>query len=193
MDNRNKESRLSASRGGVRLYNVLFPIWMLTMVPSMWRIALPVNFVIDSAVLLITFTVLARRRGDEGYKPWGDWIRTIWLTWIFGFISDIIAAGFLLFWGVGPSLIMGDLTEFGAWWSSKVAEPIMANPFESFYAVLFALLSIGLGGLLIYFLNKNVALRLTKSLDVPEIRRTALILATVTAPWTMLLPSEWFW
>ncbi len=49
------------------------------------------------------------------------------------------------------------------------------------------------GGLLKYFLNKNMSLRLTKSLDVPEIKRAALALAVITAPWTMLLPSEWFW
>ena len=69
----------------------------------------------------------------------------------------------------------------------------MANPFESIWAVLFVLLSIGLGSLLIYFFNKNVALRLTKTLDLSEIKRTALVMAIATAPWTMLLPSEWLW
>ena len=192
MNNLKDKNSLAAPKG-VRLYNLLFPIWMLTFMPSTWRIALPVNFVIDSIVLLVTFTVLARRRGEAGYRPWGDWVRTIWLTWILGFISDIIAAGFLLFWGIGPSLIMGELTAFGQWWTPHVAEPIMANPFESFFAVIFVLMSIGLGGLLIYFLNKNISLRLSKTLDVPEIRRTALVLAIATAPWTMLLPSEWFW
>lgn len=189
----NQPAVTCCKKQGTRLYNVLFPIWMLAMVPSMWLIALPVNFIVDSAVLLIMFTVLARKRGDTGYRPWGDWLRSIWLTWILGFVSDIIAAGFLLFWGMGPSLLMGDLTTAGAVWSSNVAEPIMANPFESIWAVLFVLLSIGLGGLLIYFFNKNIALRLTKTLDIPEIKHTALVLAVVTAPWTMLLPSEWFW
>ena len=187
-----KEHRLHA-RGGTRIYNLLFPIWMLTFMPSVWLIALPVNFVVDSIILLVMFTVLARRRGESGYKPWGDWARSIVLTWIFGFISDLVAAGFLFFWGVGPTLLMGDQTPFGAWWSRNIGEPIMANPFESIFSVLFVLLSIGLGALLIYFFNKNMALRLTKSLDVPEIKRTALVLAIVTAPWTMLLPSEWFW
>jgi len=185
--------RTLPSLSGTRLYNMLFPIWMLTFMPSMWLIALPVNFVVDSAVLLIMLTVLARRRGEVGFKPWGDWARSVFLTWIFGFISDLVAAGFVFFWGVGPTLIMGDQTPFGAWWSRNVAEPIMANPFESIFSVLFVLMSIGLGGLLIYFLNKNMSLRLTRSLDVPEIKRTALVLAIVTAPWTMLLPSEWFW
>ncbi len=192
MNNAQNERALSA-RGGTKLYNLLFPIWMLTFMPSVWLVALPVNFVIDSVVLLIMFTVLARKRGESDYKPWGDWVRSIVLTWIFGFISDLVSAGFLFFWGVGPTLVLGDQTKFGAWWSHNVAEPVMANPFESIFSVLFVLLSIGLGALLIYFFNKNMALRLTRSLDVPEIRRTAMVLAIATAPWTMLLPSEWFW
>ena len=44
-----------------KLYNILFPIWMLVMVPSIWLIALPVNFVVDSVVLLIMFSVLAKK------------------------------------------------------------------------------------------------------------------------------------
>ncbi|MBE6759654.1 MAG: hypothetical protein E7554_06120 [Ruminococcaceae bacterium] len=193
MNTSHNERAISADRGGTRLYNLLFPIWMLTFMPSTWRIALPVNFVVDSIVLLIMLTLLARKRGDADYKPWSDWMRAIIPTWILGFISDIVAAGFLFFWGVGPTLVLGDQSSFGGWWSRNVAEPIMANPFESFFSVLFVLLSVGLGALLVYFLNKNVALRLTKSLDVPEIKRTALVLAIATAPWTMLLPSEWFW
>ena len=192
MDYPQKERTLPA-RGGTKLYNLLFPIWMLTFMPSVWLVALPVNFVVDSVILLVMFTVLARRRGESEYKPWGDWARSIVLTWIFGFVSDLIAAGFLFFWGVGPTLLMGDLTTFGAWWSKNIGEPIMANPFESIFSVLFVLLSIGLGALLIYFFNKNMALRLTRSLDVSEIKRTSLVLALITAPWTMLLPSEWFW
>ncbi len=150
MNNAQNERTLPA-HGGTRLYNLLFPIWMLTFMPSVWLIALPVNFVVDSIVLLVMFTVLARKRGEAGYKPWGDWARSIVLTWIFGFISDLVAAGFLFFWGVGPTLVMGDQTPFGAWWSKNIGEPIMANPFESIFSVLFVLLSIGLGALLIYY------------------------------------------
>ena len=41
-------------KGRVKLYNVLFPVWMLMMFPGMWLIILPGNFIIDSLVLLIT-------------------------------------------------------------------------------------------------------------------------------------------
>lgn len=180
----------AVSAGGTRLCSLLLPVWAMFMVPSFWLVSLPVSFVVDSAVLLIMFTVLARKRGDTEYKPWGDWLRTVWLTWISGFVSNIIAAGFLLFWGMGPTLLLGDTNRYTAWWGRNVAEPIMANPFESFFAVCFVLLAIGLAGILIYFFNKNIALPLSRSLDVTEIRHTAMVIALVTAPWIMLLPSS---
>jgi len=193
MNNTKRSDKIIPNRGSTRLCSVVLPVWMLFFMPSVWLIALPINLVINSVVLLITLATLAENRGEAGYKPWGDWLRAIVPVWIFGFISDLVAAGFLLFWGMGPTLLMGDLTTFGAWWGPNVAEPITENPFGSIFSVLFVLLSIGLGGLLKYFLNKNMSLRLTKSLDVPEIKRAALALAVITAPWTMLLPSEWFW
>ena len=42
----------------VKLYNVLFPFWMLLLFPQMWLIVLPGNFIIDSLVLLISMAVL---------------------------------------------------------------------------------------------------------------------------------------
>lgn len=177
----------------MRLYNVLFPIWMLTLMPSFWLISIPVNFVVDSAALLIILTVLAKKRGEATYRPWRDWLRAIWLTWILGFISDLVAAGFLIFWGLGPTMLLGDRGGFISWWGEHVATPMMENPFGSIFAVLFVLAAIGLGGLLIYFFNKNVALRMIRSLEPWEIRRAAFWMAVVTAPWTMLVPSRWFW
>ena len=45
-------------KGKTKLYNVLFPVWMLMMFPGMWLIILPGNFIIDSLVLLITMKIL---------------------------------------------------------------------------------------------------------------------------------------
>lgn len=43
----------------IRLYNLLFPIWMFFIWPSvLWLILLPANFVIDSVVLLLTMYAL---------------------------------------------------------------------------------------------------------------------------------------
>ena len=44
----------------VKLYNVLFPFWMLLMFPITWAIVLPGNFIIDSLVLLLVMAILKR-------------------------------------------------------------------------------------------------------------------------------------
>lgn len=181
-----------ANNFGVFLNSLTIPVWSLVFMPRAWAVMLPVSLVLNSAALLAMLCLSARRRGEQNYRPWSDWLRALPLSLIFNFISHIIAGGFLMFWGAGPTLLLGDTTAFTGWWGAKIAEPMMENPFESIFAVLFILLAIGLAGLLTYFFNKNVSLRLTRSLDVPEIKQTALVMAVTTAPWAMLLPSVWF-
>jgi len=38
----------------IKLYNILFPLWMLLLFPQAWLIVLPGNFIIDSLVFLIS-------------------------------------------------------------------------------------------------------------------------------------------
>ena len=42
----------------VTLYNVIFPFWMLLLIPQVWLIVLPGNFLIDSLVLIISMFAL---------------------------------------------------------------------------------------------------------------------------------------
>ena len=42
----------------VRLYNVVFPIWLLWIVPVTWLVVLPANFIIDLAIILIALRLL---------------------------------------------------------------------------------------------------------------------------------------
>ena len=42
----------------IKLYNVLFPLWMLLMFPQAWLIVLPGNLVIDSLVLVVAMLAL---------------------------------------------------------------------------------------------------------------------------------------
>lgn len=45
----------------VRLYNLMFPFWLLVFVPMAWLAVLPLNFLIDSLVLLLAALALAGR------------------------------------------------------------------------------------------------------------------------------------
>ena len=70
----------------VRLYNVLFPMWMLMTLPTIWYIVIPGNFLIDSLVLIIAMRVLNVEYRMEFYQ------RHILSVFFFGFLSDILAA-----------------------------------------------------------------------------------------------------
>ena len=78
----------------IKLYNVLFPFWMLLLFPQMWAIVLPGNFIIDSLVLIISMFALKMTEKKRFYK------RHIFPIWGFGMLSDIIGAAymFLLMW-----------------------------------------------------------------------------------------------
>ena len=78
----------------IKLYNVLFPFWMLLLFPQMWAIVLPGNFIIDSIVLIISMLALKMTEKKQFYK------RHIFQIWGFGMLSDIIGAAymFLLMW-----------------------------------------------------------------------------------------------
>ena len=81
---------MNRSPKDVRLYNVLFPFWMLLLFPQMWLIVLPGNFVIDSAVLLVSLAVLKIGEKKQWYKQY------IWKIYAFGMLSDIIGAVYML-------------------------------------------------------------------------------------------------
>ena len=72
-----------------KLYNVLFPVWMLMMFPVMWLIILPGNFIIDSLVLLITMKILNYADKKMFYK------KHILKIFLFGMLADIIGALFI--------------------------------------------------------------------------------------------------
>jgi len=78
------------NKNRVKLYNVLFPFWMLLLFPQMWLVILPGNFIIDSLVLIIGMSALKIVDKKQWYK------KHILKIFLFGMLSDIIAAGYML-------------------------------------------------------------------------------------------------
>ena len=75
----------------IRLYNVLFPVWMLVTMPVIWYIVIPGNFIIDSLVLILALKALKVENRKSFYK------KHIFLVFGVGFLSDILAS--LPMWG----------------------------------------------------------------------------------------------
>ena len=90
-------------KNDTKLYNVLFPFWMLLLVPSLWLIILPGNFVIDSLVLLAAMAIFRVADRKRWYKQY------IVPIFCFGILSDLIGSAYMLLMTVVFQLgCMGD-------------------------------------------------------------------------------------
>ncbi|MBS7298147.1 MAG: hypothetical protein KIG65_03595 [Eubacteriales bacterium] len=74
-----------------RLYNVLFPFWMLMLFPQTWIVVLPGNFIIDSVVLMIAMRILKMEDRKLFYK------RKIIKIFGIGILSDIAGSAYMVF------------------------------------------------------------------------------------------------
>lgn len=86
----------------MKLYNVLFPLWMLMFFPITWIVVLPGNFLIDSAVLLIALKVFKVTEIKEWYKKY------ILKIFIFGLVADVIGCAWMLLMVILEIGNMGD-------------------------------------------------------------------------------------
>lgn len=163
----------------IRLYNAMFPIWMLLLFPSVWLVVLPANFIIDSVVLLAAFW--AMKIENKAKRYW----KSIFLVWIFGFLADfcgmfIMLGGYALFHSLaGPQGIKpyGDI-EYG----------ICYNPFQSVGSFLWVLLALSVTMLAIYLLNRFLSFRRI-GLEKRQKRILSLVMALATAPYIMMVPD----
>ena len=89
-------------KNDIKLYNVLFPFWMLLLVPSLWLIVLPGNFVIDSLVLLAAMAIYKVADRKRWYKQY------IVPIFCFGILADLIGSGYMLLMVVLNVSRMGD-------------------------------------------------------------------------------------
>ena len=71
----------------IRLYNIMFPIWFLFFFPLLWLVMLPVNFGVDSLVLMLS----ARKQQVEDRKQL--WKKHLWSVWGIGFLNPVLFPG----------------------------------------------------------------------------------------------------
>lgn len=154
----------------IRLYNVMFPIWFFIFFPVMWLIILPVNFAVDSLVLLLS---AKKQKIPEGKTLWKKHILPVWGL---GFLCDLLGAGLIF-------LIYSIYVEIPGLFN-------IMNPMLFPGTCLISLPGVVLAGWLIYILNKKLTFRKAQ-LDPAVIRRLCLHLAIFTAPYTMLIPLYW--
>ncbi len=161
-----------------RLYNIILPIWLLIWFPSwLWLIVIPANLLIDWFVTRYAL----KHAGDTAYAARS--MRLSWKICLAGFISDFVGSLILLGAMVLLGAIGGDFhaVEFGLNW----------NPFSNIFSVLIILAAIAVSAFCIYHLDKRILEK--ENLTADQVKKTALALAVITAPYLYLLPASLFY
>ena len=156
-----------------RLYNVIFPIWLLFLVPAVWLVVLPANLLIDCLVVLFTLMALKHTQKKAVLKQ-------VWLgVWLMGFAADFVGALLLLPAMFLTSAVPKDIR--------PLIEPVMYNCWKSPLAFLWTAAAVAVSGACIYFLDR-FGMRSCAELTDRERHIAALTLAVVTAPWLFFIP-----
>ena len=80
---------MSNRKKDIKLYNVLFPFWMLMLFPVAWLVILPGNFIIDSLVLILSLKILKIAEKKQWY------CQHIFKIFAFGMLADILGAAYM--------------------------------------------------------------------------------------------------
>ena len=165
----------------VRLYNVIFPVWILMFWPSPPVVLITFfgNLAIDC--LVVFFALLALKHLAKGAVLKGCW----WKVWRLGFLSDVIGALWLALGLFGSWALDADGTAAG--WVTEFATAMTLNPFRHPLALLWTAIGVAIAGVCIYFFDRRV-FRSEPELDPRQSHRLALALAIVTAPWLFFVP-----
>ena len=169
-------------KNGVRLYNVIFPIWLLWLVPVTWIVVLPANFLIDLLVVVLTMKYLKIQDLKLNVRA------VILRVWMFGFIADFIGTAAMFMANV---IDFGYETELGKWWYDNITNAVSFNPFESIYSVLWVTGCVIITAFFIYLFSYKFSLKKSK-LSNEQRKKLALSLAVFTAPYLFYLPTAWF-
>ena len=148
----------------VRLFNVLFPIWLFYLWPTfLWLLILPLNFIVDSLAIWLS------AKHQQFPAPGALWRRSILPTWVIGFASDLLGAAVIY----PIFILLAEITDL-----NLIAFP--ATTLVSIPGVIVA-------GFAIYWLNRLLTFR-KSGLEPAQIHKLCLHLAIFTAPYTFLIP-----
>ena len=165
----------------IKLNNVIFPIWIMWLVPPLILFAMVGNFVIDSIVILVAFLVF-KVVNSTGLSMWQLYKKSILKVWGFGFLADILGSIFLFVITMILNMVKG---------TNDMLYSIMFNPFNNIIGFLIVSAAVLLAIVLIYIFNYRIVFK--KLIEDSKIRmKVALTIAIITMPWTYFIPVERF-
>lgn len=157
-----------------RLYNVLFPVWLLWLFPQVLLIVLPGNLAIDCLVLFCALCAL--KHGQKGAVVKQLW----WKFWLLGFAADLAGTAWMMAGWFGMAVL--DAKNL---WSIPYIN--LLRPWTHILTFFWTLAGIAVAGVCIYFFDRR-AMKSCDLLSAREKHCIALTMAIVTAPWLFFLP-----
>jgi hypothetical protein len=164
----------------MKLYNVIFPIWLLLFFPPVIFITLIGNFVIDSIVVIVCCRIF---KLINSHNILYYWKKSIFKVWLIGFLADFIGALFLF-----SVQILGDSIGM----PYNITNSIAYNPFNNIWGCIIVVIAISISAVVIYIMNARFAFKNIIEDEKMKVK-FAITLAIVTAPWTFLLPTQIFY
>ena len=158
-----------------RLYNMIFPIWLLMFIPWVCFPAAVLNFGIDTLVLLLAMKKL-------GLAPKKTlWKKSIIRVVIFGFIGDIVGALCML----GCDTVLYHAGKHDANYS------LMYDPWQDPLSLVLAVCCMAIASLVIFLLDRRFAFNKT-DLSAEHKKKLALGMAVFTTPILFIVPTRLF-
>ena len=156
----------------IKLYNILFPVWLLIWLPSwLWLLLIPLNYLID--VLVLRWGLKARPDRDALCRRLG------WRVCLAGFLSDFIGSALLFI-----CIVLDDVSPSFA----RTQNAIGMDPFRDPLAVLITAGAVAISAACIYLFDRRILAR--AGVSASEAAPAALKLAVITAPYLFLLPTR---
>lgn len=176
----------------VTLYNVIIPVWLLFIFPTVWPIMLAGNFGVDSLVLYLGM----RRLGIQDKKAF--YKKHILKVWGCGFLGDLPGVVMLLLTLVMTDWVHAlplseaarDLVEDFVY--QQLTSAVAYDPFSSVWSILYITVAVALSAFCIYRLNYKICYR-NADIEEAQKKRLSLLMALITAPWLFYLPTKWFY
>ncbi len=155
----------------IRLYNMIFPLWLLIWIPSyLWFFLIPVNYLIDSLVLCLSL------KDHEDRKRFC--LKHSWKICIAGFLADLIGSASLLI-----AVLNMDQTK-------DLVDFVTYNPLANVLSFLIVIIAVLISAICIYLSDRWILLR--TGLDIRQAKKSAFCMALFTAPYLFLIPTQWF-
>ncbi|MEG2645955.1 MAG: hypothetical protein RSA08_02870 [Clostridia bacterium] len=156
-----------------KLFNIMLPICILIIITAMGIYIIPVNFILNSIVLLFSLAILKISSKLEIYK------KTIFKVFIFGFLVNIVGSIILCATPLLSSLngIFGEITKFAVW-----------NFYKNISDYIFIGIVVVVSGICTYLLNYKISFKKIE-IDKKKKKVIAIIIAVFTAPYLFLYSS----